>query len=94
MDDIVDELIAGFDRHNDKVGALDEIGAACRDDRAAGMYLSVGTSDRYDLDTRYYAVRLLRYAFPDTSEMKDAVVTAAFRFTADKDVDEILGSGL
>jgi hypothetical protein len=88
--DELDDMIAGFDGQKDKIGALDRIGAACDVDRSAKLYLSVATSDRYDLDTRQYAVRLLRYAFPDAADVKEEVVSAALRFAADKEADETL----
>ena len=74
----------------DKIEALDRIGAASGDDRAAKLYLSVSTSDAYDIETRQYAARLLRHAFPEATELQDAVVAVAVQFAADKGAEEAL----
>lgn len=83
-----DRLIAGFDDRKDKIAELDRIGASCQDDRAARLYLSVATSDKYDFDTRLYAVRLLRYAFPDSAELEQAVVAESLKVATDRAADE------
>ncbi|WP_439630725.1 hypothetical protein [Gemmata sp.] len=88
--DEVDDWIANFDGQRDKIGTLDKIGATCGDDRSPKLYLSVVTSDKYDLDTRRHATRLLRYAFPDANDVKEAVVSATLRLAATKKTDENL----
>jgi hypothetical protein len=83
-------LISEFDSHPNKAVALDRLGVECDDERSAELYLFVSTSDQYDIETRQYAARLLRYAFPESIELQSQVVTAALSFASDKAVDEDL----